>query len=76
MKAAPPTQDMADFVKEMEIMKSIGSHPNIINLLGVCTQPPGKPLYLIVEYAKHKNLKVTMAGITSMFPGTIRVLNC
>ena len=51
---------MADFVKEMEIMKSIGSHPNIINLLGVCTQPPGKPLYLIVEYAKYKNLKVSM----------------
>ena len=50
---------MADFVKEMEIMKSIGSHPNIINLLGVCTQPPGKPLYLIVEYAKYKNLKVS-----------------
>ena len=50
---------MADFVKEMEIMKRIGSHPNIINLLGVCTQPPGKPLFLIVEYAKHKNLKVS-----------------
>ena len=52
-------QDMTDFVKEMEIMKRIGSHPNIINLLGVCTQPPGKPLFLIVEYAKHKNLKVS-----------------
>jgi len=57
LKEGHSDQDMADFVKEMEIMKSIGSHPNIINLLGVCTQPPGKPLYLIVEYAKYKNLK-------------------
>jgi len=57
LKEGHSDQDMADFVKEMEIMKRIGSHPNIINLLGVCTQPPGKPLFLIVEYAKHKNLK-------------------
>ena len=38
-------------------MKAIGHHQNIINLLGVCTQPPHYPLYVIVEYAKHGNLK-------------------
>ena len=41
----------------MQIMKMIGSHDNIINLLGVCTQPSGKPLLVIVEYAKFGNLK-------------------
>jgi serine/threonine protein kinase len=41
----------------MEIMKRIGHHDNIINLLGVCTQPSGKPLYVIVEFAKFGNLK-------------------
>ena len=40
----PPSQ-------EMEIMKQIGRHVNIINLLGVCTQPSGQPLLVIVEYA-------------------------
>ena len=32
------------FVQEMEIMKMIGRHVNIINMLGVCTQPTGQPL--------------------------------
>ena len=32
-------------------MKQIGRHVNIINLLGVCTQPSGQPLLVIVEYA-------------------------
>ena len=48
-------------------MKRIGSHPNIINLLGVCTQPPGKPLFLIVEYAKHKNLKVSGGDLSIIY---------
>ena len=32
-------------------MKQIGRHVNIINLLGVCTQPGGQPLLVIVEFA-------------------------
>nr|KAF6346536.1 fibroblast growth factor receptor 4 [Pipistrellus kuhlii] len=31
-------KDLADLVSEMEVMKLIGQHKNIINLLGVCTQ--------------------------------------
>lgn len=27
-----------DLVSEMKVMKTIGKHKNIINLLGVCTQ--------------------------------------
>jgi serine/threonine protein kinase len=49
--------DMIDFVKEMEVMKMIGKHVNIINLLGVCTQPTGQPLLVIVEFAEHGNLR-------------------
>ncbi|XP_017090084.2 fibroblast growth factor receptor homolog 2 [Drosophila bipectinata] len=47
--------DMASLVREMEVMKMIGKHINIINLLGCCTQ--GGPLWVIVEYAPHGNLK-------------------
>lgn len=57
LKEGHSEQDILDLVKEMHIMKVIGSHPNIINLLGVCTQPVGQPLYLVVEYAKLGNLK-------------------
>lgn len=36
-------------------MKIIGTHINIINLLGCCTQDG--PLYVIVEYSAHGNLR-------------------
>ncbi|TRY72308.1 hypothetical protein TCAL_12240 [Tigriopus californicus] len=48
---------VVELVKEMEIMKYAGNHPNIVNLLGVCTQPHGKPFYLILEYAEYGSLK-------------------
>lgn len=47
--------DMASLVREMEVMKMIGKHINIINLLGCCTQ--NGPLWVIVEFAPHGNLK-------------------
>lgn len=43
--------DMVDLVKEMEIMKIIGKHENVVNFLGCCTQDG--PLYVIIEYAEH-----------------------
>ncbi|ERE80489.1 fibroblast growth factor receptor [Cricetulus griseus] len=48
-------KDLADLVSEMEMMKLIGRHKNIINLLGVCTQEG--PLYVIVECAAKGNLR-------------------
>ena len=33
-----------DLVSEMKVMKTIGKHKNIINLLGVCTQEGNVPL--------------------------------
>ncbi|XP_013788875.1 fibroblast growth factor receptor 2-like [Limulus polyphemus] len=54
LKVGHTDQDMLDLVSEMELMKVIGSHMNIINLLGCCTQDG--PLYVIVEYASNGNL--------------------
>lgn len=31
-------KEVADLIQEMEVMKVIGRHRNIINLLGCCTQ--------------------------------------
>ncbi|NWQ82566.1 FGFR4 factor, partial [Columbina picui] len=48
-------KDLADLVSEMEMMKLMDKHKNIINLLGVCTQDG--PLYVIVEFAAKGNLR-------------------
>ncbi|XP_037685162.1 fibroblast growth factor receptor 3 isoform X2 [Choloepus didactylus] len=48
-------KDLSDLVSEMEMMKMIGRHKNILNLLGACTQ--GGPLYVLVEYAAKGNLR-------------------
>ncbi len=47
--------EFSDFAKELEIMKNVGKHDNIISLLGCCTK--SGPLYAIVEYAKFGNLR-------------------
>ncbi|XP_065649479.1 fibroblast growth factor receptor-like isoform X4 [Hydra vulgaris] len=48
-------QDLKDFISEIEVMKSIGKHINILNLLAVSSQQ-GK-LYIVVEYCCHGNLR-------------------
>uniref|UniRef100_A0A8D8TU21 receptor protein-tyrosine kinase n=1 Tax=Cacopsylla melanoneura TaxID=428564 RepID=A0A8D8TU21_9HEMI len=47
--------EMIALVSEMELMKMMGRHVNILNLLGACSQRG--PLYVIVEFAKHNDLK-------------------
>ncbi|XP_063929175.1 fibroblast growth factor receptor 3-like isoform X3 [Zophobas morio] len=55
LKEGHTDNEMMDLVSEMEMMKMIGKHINIINLLGCCTQ--GGPLYVVVEFAPHGNLR-------------------
>lgn len=39
LRAADATEkDLSDLISEMEMMKMIGKHKNIINLVGACTQ--------------------------------------
>ena len=56
LKDGASETELADLLREMEIMKSIGQHINIINLLGCCTRNDG-PVLVIVEYAPHENLR-------------------
>ncbi|XP_032222522.2 fibroblast growth factor receptor 4 [Nematostella vectensis] len=55
LKEDATEQELFDLVSEMEVMKSIGKHINIINLLGTCTQHG--PLFVLVEYARWGNLR-------------------
>ncbi|XP_033757557.1 fibroblast growth factor receptor 4-like isoform X2 [Pecten maximus] len=55
LKEDATDRELTDLMTEMEMMKLIGSHKNIINLLGCCSQ--NGPLYVVVEYAPHGNLR-------------------
>lgn len=55
LKEGHTDEDVKDLVCEMEVMKMIGTHINIINLLGCCCQDG--PLFVIVEFATHGNLR-------------------
>ena len=59
-------KDMSDLITEMEQLKRIGKHINIISLTGVCTQEGY--LWLITEYAEQGNLRYERE-IESVVPG-------
>lgn len=44
-------QELMDLVSEMKVMKTIGKHKNIINLLGVCTQEGNAPLSANIKHS-------------------------
>ena len=48
-------RELMDLLSETQVMKNIGSHENIINLLGVCSRDG--PLWVVVEYAQFGNLR-------------------
>lgn len=47
------TMALKDFLEEASIMKEM-KHPNLVQLLGVCTREP--PFYIITEFMTHGNL--------------------
>eukprot|EP00051_Salpingoeca_urceolata_P015079 m.193116 g.193116 ORF g.193116 m.193116 type:complete len:169 (+) comp18284_c0_seq1:1695-2201(+) len=59
---------LSDFLQELELMKAMseGAHPNVILLMGVCTQE--RPLYGIMELADQGDLlsyvRVCQGGAT------------
>ncbi|XP_073965214.1 fibroblast growth factor receptor homolog 1-like [Choristoneura fumiferana] len=55
LKEEHSDSDMTALVSEMEIMKMIGKHENVVNLLGCCTQDG--PLCVVVEYASNGCLR-------------------
>ena len=55
LKEGHTDAEMIDFVKEMEMMKNIPRHVNIINLLGVCARPVGQQLLVMKKHSKNKS---------------------
>jgi len=57
LKEEHSEEEVVNLVKEIEMMKAVGGHVNIVNLLGACTQPSGQPLLAILEFAEFGNLR-------------------
>lgn len=43
-----------DFLEEIQLMKAMGTHKNIVNMLGCCTIE--EPMFLLVEYVPYGDL--------------------
>ena len=43
-----------EFLEEIQLMKAVGSHKNIVNMLGCCTVE--EPMFLLVEYIPYGDL--------------------
>jgi len=54
LKRTATESDFKDLLNELEIMTSVGNHPNLVNLIGACSTEG--PLMIIVEFAEHGNL--------------------
>jgi serine/threonine protein kinase len=48
--------EIEELLGELDLMRNMTPHENILNLLGQCTTPGG-PVCLIVEYARYGNLR-------------------
>ncbi|XP_026286789.1 proto-oncogene tyrosine-protein kinase receptor Ret [Frankliniella occidentalis] len=51
----PGSPELRDLLSELELLKDV-EHPNVIRLLGACTDPSG-PLYVLLEYCSQGSLR-------------------
>uniref|UniRef100_A0A182FHW3 Uncharacterized protein n=1 Tax=Anopheles albimanus TaxID=7167 RepID=A0A182FHW3_ANOAL len=55
LKECPRLEDIIEFRREMEVMKSVGTHPHIVSIVGHCTKNV-RNMMLLTEYCGHGNL--------------------
>ena len=47
MAGAATESDFKDLLNELEIMNSVGNHPNLINLIGACSKGGELKTYML-----------------------------
>ncbi|XP_038062383.1 fibroblast growth factor receptor 1-like [Patiria miniata] len=57
-----------ELLAELQVMKTVGSHPNVVKLLGFCAEKD--PIYVIVEYLAKGDLKSVLMEYRDKDPGT------
>ena len=55
LKPGAPQKEKLEFLAEIQLMKDLGPHPNIIGIIGHCLKE--QPFLLMVELVQHGNLR-------------------
>ncbi|KAJ9581668.1 hypothetical protein L9F63_023155, partial [Diploptera punctata] len=55
LKENASEKERSDLVQELQVMKMLDPHPNVVRLLGCCTEKD--PLFVIMEYVPHGKLQ-------------------
>lgn len=55
LKEHPSVQNIQEFQQEIDVMKSVGSHPNVVGIVGHFTARPNE-MMLLTEYCSEGNL--------------------
>ncbi|XP_038065532.1 fibroblast growth factor receptor-like isoform X3 [Patiria miniata] len=67
LKESATPNDQSDFKKELQLYSMLDQHPNVLSMLGCCTDKD--PMYIILEYVPHGNLQTYLRHIrTGMEP--------
>ncbi|XP_012285404.1 tyrosine-protein kinase receptor torso isoform X1 [Orussus abietinus] len=61
LKDNPSSDDLKNFQQEILTMKSAGQHPNIVSLIGCCTQSTSP--FLVVEYCCRGDLQTYLRAV-------------
>ncbi|XP_022101409.1 fibroblast growth factor receptor-like isoform X2 [Acanthaster planci] len=61
LKETATPNDQSDFQKELQLYSMLDRHPNVLSMLGCCTDKD--PMYIILEYVPHGNLQTYLRQI-------------
>ncbi|XP_055615322.1 tyrosine-protein kinase receptor torso-like [Toxorhynchites rutilus septentrionalis] len=56
LKDHPSAEQIKEFRREIEVMVSVGSHPNVVSIVGYCTEENTIEMMLLTEYCSEGNL--------------------
>ncbi|XP_038064856.1 tyrosine kinase receptor Cad96Ca-like [Patiria miniata] len=61
LKESATPNDQSDFKKELQVYAMLDRHPNVLSMLGYCTDKD--PMYIILEYVPHGDLQTYLRHI-------------
>ncbi|XP_025834074.1 tyrosine-protein kinase receptor torso-like [Agrilus planipennis] len=63
LKDYPNSSDLKEFQQEIEIMKTVGSHPHLVSLIGMCSWKRRNRPLLIVEFCAKGDLQSYLRSV-------------